>query len=100
MDHFEFFVNGFYNHINDYIYTSPTGTQIDANDVFEYIQDDASKPKGNKRNPTQTMQDKCQVEPSLPRLLLNPRSYNKIMAIPEATAATTYRPMPKAPLVK
>jgi len=39
--HFEFFVNGFYNHINDYIYTSPTGTQIDANDVFEYIQDDA-----------------------------------------------------------
>lgn len=39
--HFEFFVNGFYNHINDYIYTSPTGEQIDANDVFEYIQDDA-----------------------------------------------------------
>ena len=40
-DHFEFFVNGFYNHINQYIYTSPTGTIIDGNNVFEYIQDDA-----------------------------------------------------------
>jgi iron complex outermembrane receptor protein len=39
--HFEFFVNGFYNHINDFIYTSPTGDIIDENDVFEYIQDDA-----------------------------------------------------------
>ncbi|PRZ20324.1 TonB-dependent receptor [Flavobacterium granuli] len=39
--HFEFFVNGFYNHINNYIYTSPAGTQIDANDVFNYIQNNA-----------------------------------------------------------
>ena len=39
--HLEFFVNGFYNHINNYIYTSPTGTVLDNNDVFEYIQNDA-----------------------------------------------------------
>jgi len=39
--HFEFFVNGFYNHINNYIYTSPTGVLIDNNDVFEYVQNDA-----------------------------------------------------------
>lgn len=40
-DHFEFFVNGFYNHINNYIYTSPTGTVLDENDVFNYIQSNA-----------------------------------------------------------
>lgn len=40
-DHFEFFVNGFYNHINNYIYTSPTGEIIDDNAVFDYIQDNA-----------------------------------------------------------
>jgi len=40
-DHFEFFVNGFYNHINNYIYTSPTGTVLDNNDVFTYIQNNA-----------------------------------------------------------
>ena len=39
--HFEFFVNGFYNHINNYIYTSPTGTIQDNNDVFSYIQNNA-----------------------------------------------------------
>lgn len=39
--HFEFFVNGFYNHVNNYIYTSPTGVVIDGNDVFDYIQDEA-----------------------------------------------------------
>lgn len=39
--HLEFFVNGFYNHINNYIYTSPTGEVIDNNAVFEYIQNDA-----------------------------------------------------------
>ena len=39
--HFEFFVNGFYNHINNYIYTSPAGIVIDNNDVFDYIQDNA-----------------------------------------------------------
>jgi iron complex outermembrane receptor protein len=40
-DHFEFFANGFYNHINNYIYTSPTGVVLDNNDVFEYIQNNA-----------------------------------------------------------
>lgn len=39
--HFEFFANGFYNHINNYIYTSPTGAIIDDNAVFDYIQNDA-----------------------------------------------------------
>jgi iron complex outermembrane receptor protein len=39
--HFEFFVNGFYNHVNNYIYTSPTGEVIDDNSVFDYIQNDA-----------------------------------------------------------
>jgi iron complex outermembrane receptor protein len=39
--HFEFFVNGFYNHINNYIYTAPTGAQRDNNDVFDYIQNNA-----------------------------------------------------------
>ncbi len=39
--HFEFFVNGFYNHINHYIYTSPTGEVIEDNAVFEYIQNNA-----------------------------------------------------------
>ncbi|WP_432419393.1 TonB-dependent receptor plug domain-containing protein [Flavobacterium eburneipallidum] len=39
--HFEFFVNGFYNHINNYIYTSPTGAILDDNEVFDYIQDNA-----------------------------------------------------------
>ena len=40
-DHFEFSVNGFYNHINNYIYTSPTGETLEVNDVFNYIQNDA-----------------------------------------------------------
>ena len=39
--HFEFFANGFYNHINNYIYTAPTGAVIDNNDVFDYIQNNA-----------------------------------------------------------
>ena len=39
--HFEFFVNGFYNHINNYIYTAATGESIDSNLVFDYIQDNA-----------------------------------------------------------
>ncbi|TRX36722.1 TonB-dependent receptor [Flavobacterium restrictum] len=39
--HFEFFANGFYNHINHYIYTSPTGTVIADNAVFDYIQNNA-----------------------------------------------------------
>ncbi len=40
--HFEFFVNGFYNHINNFIYISPRGIQMDENDVFDYVQSDAS----------------------------------------------------------
>ncbi|WP_338407347.1 TonB-dependent receptor [uncultured Flavobacterium sp.] len=39
--HLEFFVNGFYNNVNNYIYTSPTGTQINGFDVFDYIQNNA-----------------------------------------------------------
>lgn len=39
--HFEFYVNGFYNHINNYIYTAPTGLVLEENDVFNYVQDDA-----------------------------------------------------------
>ncbi len=39
--HIEFFANGFYNLINNYIYTSPTGEMIDNNAVFEYIQNNA-----------------------------------------------------------
>lgn len=39
--HFEFFVNGFYNHVNNYIYTSPTGEVLEDNDVFAYVQDNA-----------------------------------------------------------
>ena len=41
-DHIEFFVNGFYNHINDFIYINPTGESIDDNDVFNYIQNNAN----------------------------------------------------------
>jgi iron complex outermembrane receptor protein len=37
--HFEFFINGFYNNINNYIYTAPRGDVIDNNDVFAYTQD-------------------------------------------------------------
>lgn len=40
--HFEFFVNGFYNHINNYIFISPNGNQIDNNDVYDYIQNNAN----------------------------------------------------------
>lgn len=40
--HFEFFANGFYNHINNYIFLSPTGASIDNNDVYNYVQDNAA----------------------------------------------------------
>ncbi|RTY93893.1 TonB-dependent receptor [Flavobacterium sp. GT3R68] len=40
-DHLEFFVNGFYNHINNYIFISPTGNTIDGNDLYQYVQDNA-----------------------------------------------------------
>lgn len=40
--HFEFFANGFYNNVNNYIYTSPAGTQINGFDVFDYVQNNAN----------------------------------------------------------
>jgi iron complex outermembrane receptor protein len=40
--HFEFSVSGFYNHINDYIYSSPTGAEIDGFNVYNYIQNNAN----------------------------------------------------------
>jgi iron complex outermembrane receptor protein len=40
-DHFEIYSNGFYNHVNDYIFISPTGDTEDDYFVFNYIQDDA-----------------------------------------------------------
>jgi iron complex outermembrane receptor protein len=39
--HFEFFVNGFYNHINNYIFIQPSGAIIEGNDVYNYNQDNA-----------------------------------------------------------
>jgi iron complex outermembrane receptor protein len=39
--HWEFFMNGFYNHIGRYIYLSPTGQTLDEHPVFTYIQNDA-----------------------------------------------------------
>lgn len=41
-EHIEFFVNGFYNHINDYIFLSPDGSVIDSEPVYNYIQDNAA----------------------------------------------------------
>ncbi|MCL9805816.1 TonB-dependent receptor [Flavobacterium amniphilum] len=40
--HFEFFVNGFYNKINNYIFIAPNGNVIDGNDVYDYVQADAN----------------------------------------------------------
>ncbi len=39
--HIEFFINGFYNKVNNYIFISPTGNTIDDNPVFDYLQNDA-----------------------------------------------------------
>jgi len=39
--HFEFFVNGFYYHIKNYIYTSPTGEIRENNNIYNYIQNNA-----------------------------------------------------------
>ncbi|MBA6315542.1 TonB-dependent receptor [Cellulophaga baltica] len=39
--HFEVFVNGFYNTINDYVFIAPNGDEIDENQVFVYNQQDA-----------------------------------------------------------
>ncbi|MFC7773365.1 TonB-dependent receptor [Flavobacterium sp. GCM10027622] len=40
--HFEFFVNGFYNRIRNYIFIAPNGNVIDGNDVYDYVQNDAN----------------------------------------------------------
>ena len=40
-EHVEFFVNGFYNSINDYIFITPNGQFIDEEPVFLYEQDNA-----------------------------------------------------------
>ena len=40
--HFELFVNGFYNLINNYIFISPNGNTIDGNDVYDYVQANAA----------------------------------------------------------
>lgn len=40
-EHFEIFVNGFYNSINDYVFITPNGDEIDGNQVFIYNQQNA-----------------------------------------------------------
>ena len=40
--HFELYVNGFYNKINNYIYISPTGNVINGFNVYDYLQSDAN----------------------------------------------------------
>lgn len=40
--HFEFFINGFYNTINNYVYLSPDGSQINGFDVYNYLQNNAN----------------------------------------------------------
>ena len=41
-EHFELFVNGFYNTISDYIYLEPNGEFVDTDVVFLYLQRDAN----------------------------------------------------------
>ena len=40
--HFELFVNGFYNKINNYIFISPNGNVINDFNVFDYLQNNAN----------------------------------------------------------
>ncbi len=40
-NYFEFFINGFYNNINNYIYSVKNGTVIDTKDVYAYVQNNA-----------------------------------------------------------
>jgi iron complex outermembrane receptor protein len=40
-EHFEIFANGFYNHINNYIFLAPDGSFIDEDPVFNYLQTNA-----------------------------------------------------------
>ncbi|MGL2965595.1 TonB-dependent receptor [Flavobacterium sp. XGLA_31] len=39
--HFEVFANGFFNHINHYIFISPNGNVIEGNNVYDYVQANA-----------------------------------------------------------
>ncbi|UCE93876.1 MAG: TonB-dependent receptor, partial [Flavobacteriaceae bacterium] len=39
--HIEIYANGFYNNMNNYIYSNPTGETIEEVQVFEYVQNDA-----------------------------------------------------------
>jgi len=39
--HIEFFANGYFNHINNYIYSSPSGNQIEGVDVYNYVQNNS-----------------------------------------------------------
>lgn len=41
-EHIEFFANGFYNQVNNYIFISPDGTVIANTPVYNYLQADAS----------------------------------------------------------
>jgi len=41
-EHFEFFINGFYNSINDYIYIAPSSNFIEDAQVFNYKQENAT----------------------------------------------------------
>ncbi|WP_347372645.1 TonB-dependent receptor [Aequorivita sp. Q41] len=41
-EHVEFFANGFYNSVSDYIFISPTAEIIDGSQVFQYLQDNAT----------------------------------------------------------
>lgn len=40
-EHIEFFANGFYNAVNDYIFISPTNDIIEETPVYDYLQDNA-----------------------------------------------------------
>ncbi|WP_338410133.1 TonB-dependent receptor [uncultured Flavobacterium sp.] len=40
-EHVEIFVNGFYNHINNYIFIAPTGNLLEDNFVYTYLQSNA-----------------------------------------------------------
>src|SRR5690606_27242850 len=40
-EHVEFFANGFYNHVSDYIYLTPNGEFVEDDAVFLYTQNDA-----------------------------------------------------------
>ncbi len=40
--HFELFVNGFYNKINNYIFIAPNGTKNNGFDVYDYLQNNAN----------------------------------------------------------